>query len=126
MNMPDSIKDEIKLVWQFESDGKYTEALDLIENIEGRNALTEENCLWCIIFKAYISGFSQKFTEAAELGKKAYDMSQKLDNNEAKIDSLLLMSMIVNLGQLEESIKIIDQVENLLKTSKNVTYEEKK
>ena len=122
--MPDLIEDELKRVKQFRNDGKYAEGLDLIEKIEGRTALTEEDRLSCMIFKGTILGFTKKFPEAIELGKEAYELSQKLGNKEAIIDSLFLTALILYQGQIEKSFKIFAHIENLLKTVNNATSKE--
>jgi tetratricopeptide (TPR) repeat protein len=110
-------------VEQLRDDFKFAEAINLLEKIEGRNSLTAENRLSCLIIKAYILGGENKRAEAIELGKKAYELSQKLGNDEGIIDSLFIMSYIIFQGQVEEGFKILSQNENLIKNIKNVSSE---
>ena len=120
--MPDSIEDKLKRAEQLRNDFKFAESLDLIEKIEEIIDLPEENRLSCIIMKAYILGSENKRAEATELAKKAYNLSQKLNNEEGIIDSLLNISGNITLqGQVEEGFKRLNQVEKLIKNSKTVS-----
>jgi tetratricopeptide (TPR) repeat protein len=119
--MPDSIEDELKRVEQLRDDCRYVEALVLIEKIEEIKTLTKEDRLWCLILKGEILGFDTQISEALELGKEAYELSQKLGNDEAIIDSLFNMATLIYQGQVEEGFKILTQIENLIKNIKNVS-----
>jgi len=121
--MPDSIEDQIKLVEKLRNDAKLTEAIDLIEKIETNPTLKDEDRLLCLNLKGELFYYLQKHKLGVELGKKAHELSHKLNNDEGIIDSLFNMSNIIIQGQVEEGFKILDQIENLLKTAKTVSPE---
>ena len=76
--MPDSIEDKLRQVKKKYQDGRNKEATDLIEQIDRRSIVSEENLLSFLIMKGMVFGADLKYVKSIELGKESYELAQKL------------------------------------------------
>ena len=98
-------------------DGKYDEALRLIDSLEQMKSLTLQDKLSCQLLKCNLLYWQWKFEEMLKIADQTYKESLKLGRNLQSVDALILSAKALKfLDKEEEAINVINQTEELLKT----------
>ncbi|MFX1493210.1 MAG: hypothetical protein ACFFBZ_02905 [Promethearchaeota archaeon] len=125
-----SNKNEISQAKQLKSEGKFPEALEIINNLEDKKGLTLQDQFEIHHLKGSLLtelGYMNKALYYAEL---AYKESQQLKNKFQTIDALLTKSHILVMNDKQnEALKIINKTERILKTinqASSMEFKEKK
>ncbi|MHA1480205.1 MAG: tetratricopeptide repeat protein [Candidatus Thorarchaeota archaeon] len=118
--MNDSVRtytEEIAHSEQLMNEGKFNEALLLVETIDGRNDLTSFERLKCHLFKSTLMSKMGHYKDALEIAERAKDESQRLEAPLYIVDALVIVSdVLLSLGRFDESLKVVEQGERVLKT----------
>lgn len=109
--------EEIKQSEQLMNEGKYQEALLLLNNFEGKQELTDSDSLSLCLLKSSILNKLGHYQESYKSGEQAYQESQNLKSYLQSIDALVNMSMaLVWLGDLDKANNFVVESEDLLKS----------
>ncbi len=109
--------EEIKQSEQLMNEGKYREALLLLNNFEGRNDITDSDQLSCYLLTSECLNELANYEEVLKFAEKAYQKSQELRDNLRSIDSLEKMAYATMwMGDFEKALNLIERSEDLLKT----------
>jgi len=119
--MPDSDPKDLRYAENLRREGKFQEALKVINDIEKKGTLTPVDKLALLILKGKIYTFYQKFGEAVKIGKISYRLSQSLGRVNESITSLLLKASSLFLGQSDKALKYLMEAEKLLNSLSNVS-----
>ncbi len=112
-----SNKNELSQVKQLKSEGKFTEALKLINILEDKKGLTLQNQFEIHHLKGSLLLELGHMNKALNYAELAYKESQQLKNKLQIIDVLLTMTYILNKSdKRNEALKTINKTERLLKT----------
>ncbi|MHA2006538.1 MAG: tetratricopeptide repeat protein [Promethearchaeota archaeon] len=112
--MPESNPKDLRYVENLRREGKFQEALEVINNIEKKRTLTPNANLSLLISKGKILTMLQRFVETVRVGKLTYRLSQSLGKTNEKITSLLFKASCLFLGQFDKALKHLFEAENLL------------
>ncbi len=109
--------EEIKQSEQLMNEGKYQEALLLLNNFEGRDDITDSDQLSCYLLTSECLNELANYEEVLKFAEKAYQKSQELRDNLRSIDSLEKMAYATMwMGDFEKALNLIKQSEDLLKS----------
>jgi tetratricopeptide (TPR) repeat protein len=114
--MTDSMPEDLKRAEELMYNAKYTDALAIIEDFEKSEIPNEADYLSGLILKGNILNRMLHVKKAVEVGELAYQLSQKLENNLRKFDSLVIKSYVLFLGKFDEGNELLIQAEKLLET----------
>ena len=96
---------------------KFDEALLLMNNLEGREDVTDSDQLSGNLLRSECLNELSNYEESYKFAEKAYQKSQELRDNLRSIDALVKMAYATMfLGDLEKGHDLIAQSEDLLKT----------
>jgi len=109
---------DLKYAEKLRREGKWQEALEVINELEKRGTLAPGDQLSLLISKGKIYTWVQQFTEAVRIGELAYRLSQGLERVPDTIAALLFKAEKVYLGQFEEAIDHLLEAEALLNSFK--------
>ena len=108
---------ELKQAEQLMNEGKYDEALLLMDNLEGRNDITDSDQLSRYFLISECLTELGNYEEVLKFAEKAYQKSQELRDNLRSIDALEKMAYATMwIGDFEKALNLIEQSEDLLKT----------
>lgn len=93
--------------------GKFDEALEIIEFFKEKVAKDSKELLSALTLKGRVLSYVEKYKEAVEVGEQAYTLSQKLGRVSDSIDALLIKSFIIFFGKSEEAFDQILEAEKL-------------
>jgi len=106
-------------------EGKFKEALLLLEDLEENVVLTDSDQLSCHLLKSDIYMCYGNHEESLKYSQKAYQESIALKNHLFSIDALLIMARaLTHLGDLEKALNIAIQGEDELKNLSNISTPE--
>jgi len=94
--------------------GKFDEALEIIEIFKEKVANDSKEQLSAYTLKGRVFSYAEKYKEAVEVGEHAYKLSQKLGRISDSVDALLIKSFIIFFGKSEEAFDQILKAEKLL------------
>ncbi|MFX0082752.1 MAG: tetratricopeptide repeat protein [Candidatus Hodarchaeota archaeon] len=98
------------------NEGKYDEALQLIDNLEQMKNLTLQDKVSCQLLKCNLLFWQWKFEEMLKIADQTYKESLELGRNLQSVDALLLSAKVLKfLDREEEAINDVNQAEELLK-----------
>jgi len=101
---------------------KFDEALLLMNNLEGRDDITDSDQLSCYLLISDCLSELANYEESYKFAEKAYLKSQELRGNLGTINALERMAYVnVFLGDFEKALNLIEQSEDLLKNLTRVT-----
>ncbi len=110
-------KQEIIQAKQLIDEGKYDEALQLIDSFEQMKGLTLQDKVSCRLLKCNLLFWQWKFEEMLKIADQTYKESLELGRNLQSVDALILSAKALKyLDREEEAINVINQAEELLKT----------
>ncbi|MFW9939694.1 MAG: hypothetical protein ACFFFT_01540 [Candidatus Thorarchaeota archaeon] len=112
--MPESVPKDLRYVENLRREGKFPEALEVIDNIEKKGILTPKDQLSLLISKGKIYTLFQRYTESIKIGEIAYKLSQGLERIPDMIMALLFKANCVFLGQADEALDYLLEAEKLL------------
>jgi len=117
-NQSSSVKSkELKQAEQLMNESKYDEALLLMNNLEGRDDITDSDQISCYLLKSECLGELANYKESYKFAEKAYQKSRELSDNLRSIDALEKMAYAtVFIGDFEKALNLIERSEDLLKT----------
>ncbi len=117
-NQSPSVKSkELKQAEQLMKESKYDEALLLMNNLEGRDDITDSDQLSCYLLTSECLNELANYEEVLKFAEKAYQKSQELRDNLRSIDSLEKMAYATMwMGDFEKALNLIKQSEDLLKS----------
>ena len=116
-SMSHSEPKELNQAKQFMDEYKFKEALELVNNFEGKGELNPQDQLSCHLLKSILLGEIGHFEEAIKFAKQAYQESQELGDHFQSVEALSSQARSLHLlGNLDESLYLIEQGEELLKT----------
>ena len=108
---------ELKQAEQLMNEGKYDEALLLMDNLEGRNDITDSDQLSRYFLISECLTELGNYEEVLKFAEKAYQKSQELRDNLRSIDALEKMAYATMwIGDFEKALNLIEQSEELFKT----------
>lgn len=116
--MPNSILLELANAEKLIYDGNIKESFKIITKLEKEKINSKER-LRLLILKGKIYIYLEKFNEATQLGKLAYQLSQKLNLVSETVEALLIQAYIVFLQKLDKAGKYISEVEIILTSKSN-------
>jgi len=116
-SLPEELKQAVKLTYQ----ARFDEALDTINNFEKTKTSTNEH-LSGLILKGKIYCYKEKYKKAVDIGKKVYQLSNRLGIPSRSIDALILKAHIGYFGKLEEAFDCISEIETLLSTHSKESF----
>ncbi len=109
--------EEIAHTEQLMNEGKFNEALQLVETIEARNDLTSNDQLACHLLRSALLSKLGHLEDALEIAKGAVEESQKLESHFQMVDALVIVSEILwYLGRSDESLEAVEHGEQVLHT----------
>ena len=98
------------------NESKYDEALLLLNNLEGREDITDSDQLSRYLLISKCLSELANYEESYKIAEKAYQKSQELRDNLRSIDALEKMAYATMfIGDFEKSLNLIEQSEDLLK-----------
>ncbi|MFW9902173.1 MAG: tetratricopeptide repeat protein, partial [Candidatus Thorarchaeota archaeon] len=98
-------------------EGKYDEALQLIDSFEQIKGLILQDKVACRLLKCNLLYWQWKFEEMLKIADQTYKESLELGRNLQSVDALILSAKALKfLDREEEAINVINQAEELLKT----------
>ncbi|MFX0090580.1 MAG: tetratricopeptide repeat protein [Candidatus Hodarchaeota archaeon] len=102
---------------QFVFDGKFRAALQNLESLEKKEGLSSSDLFTYQLLKSTIMNKIGQYKEALKLAESALKVSHDLRKPLYEMDALIAMGQVLwRLGKFNESLKVIDQGEQLLKT----------
>lgn len=115
---------------QLNEEGKYDEALRLLENFDVKESITDNILLSYYLLKSSLLNKIGSYKKSFKLAEKAYEKSQELKSNLQSIDALNIMAnALIWQFSLDNAFDLIVTSENLLKTctqeSSNVISQKK-
>ena len=107
--------------------GEYDEALQIIDNIDKIADLIEIDKLQSLILKSNIFTEKGDYQKGLELSIKAILRSNEINHSLLLIDSLFAqIGALLRLGELDRCSKVINEVDTVLKKSRDVSKTDKK
>ncbi|KON27609.1 hypothetical protein AC481_04310 [miscellaneous Crenarchaeota group archaeon SMTZ-80] len=98
------------------NEGKYKEALQLLNNLEEKANLPPQEKLACQLLKSTCLNRLGQDEDALKLAKQVYQESKRMGNLLLSFDaSIEIAEALLFLGKLDKSFEIIDRSESLLK-----------
>ncbi|MHA2282282.1 MAG: tetratricopeptide repeat protein [Promethearchaeota archaeon] len=119
--MPESVPKDLRYAENLRREGKFQEALKIINDIEKKGPLTPRDQLTLLISKGKILIMYQRYGETASVGKAAYRLSQTLGKKNEIITSLLFKSSCLFLGQYDKALEYLFEAEKLLNSLSDVS-----
>ncbi len=119
--MPEPDHKDLRYAENLRREGKFQEALDIIDNIEKKGPLAPRDQLTLLISKGKILIPFQRHGEIIRVGKMAYRLSQSLETTNETITSLLFKANSLFLGQYDKALKYLFEAENLLNSLSDVS-----
>ncbi|MHA1509579.1 MAG: tetratricopeptide repeat protein, partial [Promethearchaeota archaeon] len=114
--------EDLILAEKLMNEGKYDEALSLMNNLKGRNDLTDSDQLSRYLLISECLNELSNHEEVVKFAEKAYQKSQELRDNLRSIDALVKMAFATMwIGDFEKALSLIEQSEDLLKTLSRCT-----
>lgn len=98
---------------------KFEEVEKILDKLEKSYDINSIEYLSILILKGRTFFYKEKYRKAIEIAESARILSLKLKTITHYIDALLIKAHIVYLGKLEESKKIIEDIESLLYEHRN-------
>jgi tetratricopeptide (TPR) repeat protein len=93
---------------------KFKEALEIIENFERKEIITQKDALIALVLKGRIYYFKNQWKETRKLGEKVYKESQEIGDLPLTIDALLLKGEPWSYEKLDDSFQYVLEAENKL------------
>jgi len=107
---------KLKKAELFKNEGKYKEALRLLNNLEEKANLPPQEKLTCQLLNSVCLNRLGQDEDALKLSKQVYQESKRLGNLLQSLDaSIEIAEALFFLGRLDEGSEIIDRSESLLK-----------
>jgi tetratricopeptide (TPR) repeat protein len=102
---------------QLLNDGKFADALKIVNNIEKKGGLTSTSQnKWTILKSDCLCGLG-RYKDSIKLAEKTYKESQRLNNKKQSMESLLpLARSLLLLGELYKGFEKLEACKELLKT----------
>ncbi len=98
-------------------EGKFVEALKIINDIEKKGDLTSTSRNKCTILKSDCLCEVGRLKDSIKLAEKAYKESQRLNNKKQSVESLLpLARSLLLLGELDKGFEKLEACKELFKT----------
>ncbi|MHA2128922.1 MAG: tetratricopeptide repeat protein, partial [Promethearchaeota archaeon] len=119
--MPNSSPKDLRYAENLRHEGKFQEALELINSIEKKGNIIPADQLSLFISKGKILTLFQRHMETIRVGKLAYSLSKSLGRTNETITSLLFRSNCLFLGQYDKALKYLSEAEELLKSLSEVS-----
>ncbi|MHA1985968.1 MAG: tetratricopeptide repeat protein [Promethearchaeota archaeon] len=119
--MPESFPKDLKFAENLRREGKFQEALQVINEIEKKETISPGGQLSLLIVKGRIFTLSQQWEESVKIGKLSYQLSQTLDKTIESITSLLFKANCVFLGQFDKAMDHLLKAEKLLNSLKDIS-----
>ncbi|MFX1523406.1 MAG: tetratricopeptide repeat protein [Promethearchaeota archaeon] len=114
--MPDSAPKDLRYAENLRREGRFQEALEVIESLEKKGGLIPADQLSLLILKGKILNSFQQHVETIRIGELAYNLSQSLGRTNETITSLLFKANSLFLGQYDNALKNLSEAEYLLKS----------
>ncbi|MFW9822306.1 MAG: tetratricopeptide repeat protein [Candidatus Thorarchaeota archaeon] len=118
--MSESINDEIDRGWELYTEGKLEEALNLVQEIEIRKALTRDINLRCQILKGILWLHLERFEEINKMAKD-YNIIQESKGTEDPLILIEAFGFVFLVFYIFRSIKIQDEIEYVEKFLKELS-----
>jgi len=116
---------DLILAEKLAEEGKFKEALQLLNSIEEKNNLNDNDQLFYFLLKSLLLINLSQFDEGFKFAEKAYQKSKKLELVLYSVDASILMGKaLARLQKLDESFDIILQGERVLKTIEALSQHE--
>jgi tetratricopeptide (TPR) repeat protein len=113
---------ELKQSEHLMTEGKYQEALLLLNDFEGKQELTDSESLLCYLFKSSCLNRTGNHQEAFKFAEKAYQICQELNSASEMYDIMVNLAWSLNwLGDLDKSFNFITQAEELKKKLSHIS-----
>jgi len=119
--MPESTPKDLRYAESLRREGKFLEALKVIDDIEKKGTLTPGDQLSLLISKGKIYTLLQQYPESVKIGELAYSLSKRLERVPDTIMALIFRSNPVLLGQLERVLDYLNEAEYLLNSLTDVS-----
>jgi tetratricopeptide (TPR) repeat protein len=119
--MPQLAPIDIRHVENLRREGKFQEALEVIEEIEKTGTLTPNDQLSVLISKGKILTMYQRFVETIRVGKLTYRLSESLGKTNEMVTSLYFKSSCIFLGQFDKGLKYLFEAEKLLNSLSDIS-----
>ncbi|MFX0009926.1 MAG: tetratricopeptide repeat protein, partial [Candidatus Hermodarchaeota archaeon] len=102
---------------QLISNAKFEEALELIHNFEKNIDLSNEERTITLLLKGRIYNYQGLYSQALEIGQITYNKCKEFSNKIYEIESLLILSRCIFLGELEKAEEYISKTRTIIKSS---------
>ncbi|MHA2126551.1 MAG: tetratricopeptide repeat protein [Promethearchaeota archaeon] len=119
--MPESPPKDLRYAENLRREGKFQEALKVINNIEKKGTLTPKDQLTLLILKGKIYTLFQNYIESVKVGEITYKLSQGLESAPDMIMALLFKANGVFLRQSDEALNFLLEAEELLGSLKDAS-----
>jgi len=114
--MPQNDSIELERIKKFADGGEFGEALQLINNFEGKREISLSEKISCNLLKCDILLQQGLYSNGIQLAEQTYTDSLRLENSLLTIDSLNLMANLsIYMGNTEKAMEFLRQGEELLK-----------
>jgi len=111
-----SNNEDFLLALKFYEEGKYGDALQIINNLEQKRDLTHYDRILCDLLKGSVMVRSGQYNEALTLAERISQESQKTGRELQLVDAFILKARALYwLRRLDEELNVLEQAENLLK-----------
>jgi tetratricopeptide (TPR) repeat protein len=110
----ESQAEELETAEKLIQEGKFEEALVTIKNFMKKSGISEEERLSALILEGRLHGYTVEVHEMIRVGELAYKLGQKLGSVPETIEALIIKSLILHFGKLDESLEFINEAEILI------------
>ena len=119
--------EELTLAEKLINEGKFVEAIKIINDIEKKGDLTPTSQNKSTILRSYYLNGVGRYKDSIKLAEKAYKESQRLNNKKQSVESLYpLANSLIKLGEEYKSFEILETCKELFKTLKEKPKEIKR
>lgn len=123
--MSDPRPEELIRIEKLMNEAKYEEGLELVDNLENKEDISEDMKLKLLYLKGLIFTRQIQLNKPVEIGEQLYQLSQKSGYTLGVFEGLLLKSWIQFKGYINKGYEIVVQAEQLLESSLGITKEER-
>ncbi|MFX0092060.1 MAG: tetratricopeptide repeat protein [Candidatus Hodarchaeota archaeon] len=115
--MTNSSKNDLARSKQFISEGKYDEALQILESLEKQENSSSNEQLLCYLLKGALLNKTGRYEESLKLAENALKESLKLKKDLWAVDAIIsILEASWNLGKHETTLDLVEQGEDILRS----------
>ncbi|MFW9879248.1 MAG: tetratricopeptide repeat protein [Candidatus Thorarchaeota archaeon] len=98
-------------------EGKFEEALQVLNNLERTEKIAEEDLLSLLLLKSSLLLELRHLKDSQEIAERVLKQSEQSKDHNKSIDALNIIAWVYRrLGKLDESLDVIDRADDIIKT----------